>query len=63
MTDMSHLCGNAPIDIEQLRARLRKMSDAELLRFGNAAKFMCPAQANIGKPPRPEFVIQLEEAF
>ena len=42
--------------------RLRKMSDAELLRFGGAARYMCSPQANLEKPPRPEFVIQLEES-
>jgi cold shock CspA family protein len=45
-----------------LRTRLRKMSDQELLRFGQAAKFMCLPEANFGKPPRQVFVIQLEEA-
>jgi hypothetical protein len=62
MGDMSHLAANSPVDLEQLRTRLRKMPDAELLRFGQAARYMCTPQANIGKPPRPEFVIQLEEA-
>jgi hypothetical protein len=37
MNDMSHLSGNAPVHIKQLRERLAKMSDAELLRFGKAA--------------------------
>jgi hypothetical protein len=37
------------------------MSDAELLRFGKAAKYMCSSQANLGKSPRKAFVIQLEE--
>jgi hypothetical protein len=27
---------NTPIDLDQLRTRLRKMSDEELLRFGKA---------------------------
>lgn len=44
-----------------LGARLRKMNDAELLRFGEAAKYMCSPQANGGKPPRESFVIQLRE--
>ena len=38
------------------------MSDKELRQFGNAARYMCSPKANIGKPPRPEFLIQLEEA-
>jgi hypothetical protein len=29
------------VDLEGLRARLRKMPDAELLRYGQAAKSMC----------------------
>ena len=50
------------VDLEQLRARLRKMSDAELLRFGKAARNLCSPEANRGKPPRECFVIQLEES-
>jgi hypothetical protein len=38
------------------------MSDQELLRYGQAAKYMCSPRANMGKPPREEFVIQLSEA-
>ena len=48
-------------DVENVRSRLRKMNDAELLRFGQAAKFMCSPRANMGKQPREEFVIQLQE--
>jgi hypothetical protein len=50
------------IDLDELRTRLRKMNDVELLRFGKAAKYMCSPQANLGKPPRRSFVLQLEEA-
>lgn len=49
-------------EVENVRSRLRKMLDAELLRFGQAAKYMCSPRANMGKPPREEFVIQLREA-
>jgi hypothetical protein len=45
------------IDLEDLRARLRKMTDEDLVRFGKAARFMCG-----DKSPRQAFVIQLEEA-
>jgi hypothetical protein len=38
------------------------MNDAELLRFGQAAKYMCTPEANLGQPPRQPFVIQLREA-
>jgi hypothetical protein len=44
-------------DLNELRTRLRKMSDEDLLRFGKAARFMCS-----DKSPRQAFVVQLEEA-
>lgn len=62
--DLSHLA-NSVIDLEQLRARLARMSDAELIRFGRAGRYMCSPEAQPfgGKaPPRPEFVLQLREA-
>lgn len=64
MRDIFHLAGSAEIDLEQLRARLRAMSDADLRRFGNAARYMCaPAvQAKPGDEPRAEFRLQLNEA-
>ena len=49
-------------DVAQLRDRLGKMSDAELLRFGKAARYMTSPYANMGQPPREVFVIQLTEA-
>jgi hypothetical protein len=52
---------NDGIDLEELRARLRKMTDAELLRFGKAARNLCSPEAKLGKS-REAFVIQLEEA-
>ena len=45
------------IDVKGLRIRLRKMSEAELLRFGQAARYMCS-----DKCPPPNFVTQLKEA-
>jgi hypothetical protein len=45
------------IDLDELRTRLRKMTDEDLLRFGKAARFMCQ-----DKSAREVFVIQLEEA-
>jgi hypothetical protein len=50
------------IDLDELRARLRKMTDAELIAFGKAARYMCSPAANLGQPPREPFVIQLREA-
>jgi hypothetical protein len=52
----------ADFDVEDLRARLRKMSDEELRKFGKAARYMTSPTANMGKPPLPTFVLQLEEA-
>ena len=49
-------------DVDALHTRLRKMSDAELLEFGKAARYMVSPKANMGKPPLPTFVFQLEEA-
>lgn len=50
-------CSNGP-DVDELRERLRGMSDQELLRFGTAAKVEC---SNNSDPPR-EVLLQLEEA-
>jgi hypothetical protein len=50
------------VDLDELRARLRNMSDADLVAFGKAAKNMCSPAANLGKPPRDVFVTQLKEA-
>ena len=50
------------VDIESLRARLRKMTDVELLRFGKDNRYMCSPYANLGKPPLEPFVVQLREA-
>ena len=37
----SRFARNDAIDLEELRARLRKMTDEDLLRVGKAARFMC----------------------
>ena len=60
MADLSSV-GFSDLDLEALRIRLRKMNDRELRRFGLAARFMCSRGANLGKPPRQTFFIQLEE--
>lgn len=44
-------------ELLELRERLRKMTDSELTRFGQAARYMCR-----DKNPRRVFVRQLEEA-
>jgi hypothetical protein len=53
---------DAPVEVDELRERLRKMSDEDLRWFGRAAEFMCSPGANGCMPPRECFVIQLEEA-
>jgi hypothetical protein len=52
---------NDEIDLDIFRARLRKLTDEELIREGKAARYVCSSVANFGKPPRKVFVIQLEE--
>jgi hypothetical protein len=59
---MYRFATSGTIDVPDLRERLGKMNDAELVRFGQAARFMCSRQANMGQPPRQNFEIQLAEA-
>ena len=49
-----------PEDIERIRERLRKMSDAELRKYGRAAAHMADPRKN--RNPDPSFQIQLDEA-
>lgn len=60
------MLGNGGVEVstdrEEVRARLREMTDAQLGRYGRACVYMCSPHANLGKPPREAFVIQLEEA-
>ena len=50
------------LNVDDLRARLRKMSDEKLREFGEAARYMVSPKANMGKPPLPDYILQLEEA-
>ena len=50
------------VDLESVRARLRKMTDAELQRDIRLGEHMCSPQTNFGRPPHPPYVIQLREA-
>jgi hypothetical protein len=59
---MYDLAGENGLDLEALRARLRRMSERELLRFGKSSRYMCSPEANLGKEPRQVFVTQLREA-
>lgn len=58
---MYRFATDGPLDIEEFRARLRKMTDAQLLRYGKAARYMCSPDAYFGKGPHETFVIQLRE--
>ena len=59
---MYDLTGENGLGLEALRARLQRVSDRELLRFGRAARYLCSPAANLGEEPRQVFVIQLREA-
>ena len=52
------------IDIEELRAKLRKMTKSELRRFGRAARLRClpTSRQDRGEPPAEKFMVQLKEA-
>jgi hypothetical protein len=51
-----------PLNVDELRERLGKMSDAELRAFAQAAEHMVSPKAHLGQPHREMFVIQLDEA-
>src|SRR5262245_17898706 len=66
MPDGMYDCANVNeelLDREEVRGRLRRMSDDKLRQWGAAARHLCSPEANFGKPPRQNFVIQLEEAI
>ncbi len=48
-------------NVEQIRARIRKMSDLELRQYGRAARNMADPRKNFGSP-NPSFQIHLDEA-
>jgi hypothetical protein len=54
--------GASEFKLENLRKRLQRMSDKELIRYGKACRELLTPQANLGRPPREVFVIQLQEA-
>jgi hypothetical protein len=51
--------GFQPLQLEDVRAKLRRMSGADLLRFGRAAASLCRPERQFGHPPRQVFVDQL----
>jgi hypothetical protein len=54
--------GFLPFELEAIRARIRMMSDEELLTYGKAAKHLCEPESNFGGPASEVYVIQLREA-
>jgi hypothetical protein len=54
--------GESALDLSALRSRLVAMDRVALVRFGQAAAFMCSPRANMGKEPREAFLVQLREA-
>ena len=39
-SDLSHLASNAAVDVDAIRARLRAMSDAELIAYGKEMRML-----------------------
>jgi hypothetical protein len=46
----------------EIRERVRKMSDEELLRYGAVCKSMCSPETNLDKPSLDTWTGQLQEA-
>jgi hypothetical protein len=53
---------DGPNDLEDIRARLRSMSEDALLRYGRSAAYVASPQASHGRKPLEAFVVQLSEA-
>jgi len=51
----------SPLNLDELRAHLARMTDTELLEFGTAAKHMLSRQAHKGTPLETS-AVQLREA-
>lgn len=62
--DLSHLSRPSFIEVEEIRARLAKMSDTELITFARQMRGpVCPRTYDYrGKPTVSAFSIQLDEA-
>ena len=50
------------LDLEELRLRLRNMTDDELEGYGIVAKIMCSFAVNPNIPPRECFAVQLRKS-
>jgi hypothetical protein len=49
-------------DVEQLRMKLRQMTNSQLRDFGNDIRKLCKAARKLGQEPSLENTVQLEEA-
>lgn len=54
---------DANVDRDVIRARLRKLSDVQLIREGQALRSLVSPAGRNGNPPRPVFLAQLEECL
>jgi hypothetical protein len=59
---MYRFAAGGPMDVEEVRDRIRRMTDEQLFSYGKAAAYMRTPKANLGNPPREAFLIQLHEA-
>jgi hypothetical protein len=54
--------GTDPENAGEIRERVRRMSDEELLRYGAICKSMCSTESNLDKPSLDAWIVQLQEA-
>src|ERR1700724_3760333 len=54
--------GTDPENAAEIRERVRKMSDEELLRYGAICKSICSTETNLNKSSLDAWTIQLQEA-
>ena len=60
--DLSGLATTATLDVASIRARLRKLPDAELIRYGQNCAFLCSPKTELRKAAAGNWVVQLDEA-
>lgn len=60
--DLGGLTPESFFNVEEFRERLRKMSDAGLIKTGRDLAFLCSPKQNLGKPPREVWAVQFMEA-
>jgi hypothetical protein len=57
---MYRFAAAGPIDVEELRGRVRGMTDDQLLSYGKAAAYMCTPKANLGNPTGCKIQLQFD---